>query len=76
MGRKNKVIYHGCEDIQANWGMCSDPRGLLTIGNEYTVMRIDSHDWYTKYYLKEMPLFGFNSVCFDYLKEVDHNETA
>lgn len=41
----------------------------LEDGKIYTVERTDVHGWSTDVYLVEVPGMGFNSVCFEEIKE-------
>jgi len=60
-----KVKYIGTSNDQVNWGGNDDPRGLLTEGNTYEILKTEVHSWHTKYYLKEFPDKKFNSVSFE-----------
>ena len=60
-----KAIYNGASDEQVKWGANDDPRGVLTEGKEYEVLRTDVHTWHTKYILADYPALKFNSVCFE-----------
>lgn len=60
----DKVTYTGATDEQVNWGSCTDPRGILTVGAQYEVERYDVHGWHTKVQLAGVPGW-FNSVCFE-----------
>lgn len=61
MGKKLKYI--GCDDCQASWSRCDDPRGVLTKDKKYKVEQYDVHTWHTR--VKLMDIEGwFNSTCF------------
>lgn len=61
------------DDIQVKWGTCADPRGLLTVGEEYEVERIEIHSWHTKIFLKGIDSGrGFNDVSFEYKNYSPH----
>lgn len=64
-----KVKYIGCDDDQA-FGYpkkegFTDPRPLLTVGQEYDLEYAVIHDWHTVYVLEGYKNLGFNSVCFE-----------
>jgi hypothetical protein len=59
-----KVTFIGASDAQVNFGG-DDPRGLLRIGKNYTVIRKTVEPLYTEYTLKDFPKLHFNSVCFE-----------
>lgn len=58
-----KVRFDSCSDAQANFGKSEDPRPHLKQGQEYEVDRVETHNWYTLYYLTSFSI-PFNSVCF------------
>ena len=59
-----RLQYTGeCDDAQANFAGCTDPRGVLQPGAIYEVEREDVHSWHTKVFLKHVN-GGFNSVLF------------
>ena len=60
-----KVKYKGCSDDQVRWGSNDDPRGILVIGKEYSVQKMEVHSWHTKYWLWEHPNNKFNSANFE-----------
>ena len=47
---------------------------LLTIGEEYTVVKIDVHSWHTLVRVREFPDQWFNSVLFEELDEFEEEE--
>lgn len=58
------VTYIGCTDAQIRWCNCDDPRGLLTIGQNYEIWDKEIHSWHTKIELQRFRGKKFNSVCF------------
>lgn len=52
------------DEVQSRWGNCDNAHEHLTVGNEYTVEKVDVHSWHTKVFLKEIPGKAFNSVQF------------
>ncbi len=50
---------------QIDWGSHLDPRGLLSVGQEYALDYADMRNQHTKIFLKEFPGKSFNSVWFD-----------
>lgn len=60
-----KARFIGCNETQIKWGSNDDPNGLLEVGGEYEIERVDVHTWHTKIYLVDFPDKGFNSVCFE-----------
>lgn len=68
------VRYIGADDAQVKWGMCDDPRPLLTEGNVYEVEEWEEHSWHTKVFLVGVDSDrGFNSVCFKEVADVPHD---
>lgn len=61
----DKIRYKGSTDDQVTWGNNDDPRGLLDIGQTYTVNLVELHSWHTKLELEGFPGKRFNSVCFE-----------
>jgi len=62
------VRYTGCDNGQANFGNCDDPRDVLTVRGVYEIEDKEVYSWYTRY--KLLGCTGwFNSVCFDELGE-------
>lgn len=51
------------ESIQ--WGGHTDPTGILDVGKDYKVERIDVHSYHTRIYLVGISGY-FNSVWFDW----------
>ena len=45
--------------------VCSNNAPLLTVGETYTVTKVEVHRWYTYVYLEEFPDHRFNSVQFE-----------
>ena len=66
-----KVRYIGATEAQVRWGGCEDSRSLLTVGETYEVRREEVHSYHTKLHLKGYSDRGFNSVCFEVLKELE-----
>lgn len=65
-----KYIEENVSDMSITWGgRYTDPRGVLTDGEEYEVNDIDEHTWHTRVYLEGFPNTIFNSVWFDEIKE-------
>jgi len=62
--RGHRVIYVGACDDQIAWGGSDDPRGILTIGREYTVDHTEVHSWHTKVVLEGIE-GKFPSVVFE-----------
>lgn len=58
------VRYIGATDAQVAWGSCSDPRGVLRLGEIYLVEDKKIHSWHTKLKLENYEGW-FNSVCFE-----------
>lgn len=59
-----KFKFIGTDDYQVKWGNNDDPRPLMVIGQEYTLINKEVHSWHTKYMFKEFPGKKFNSVAF------------
>lgn len=49
---------------QVRWGSNDDPRGVLIVGQVYTVVRREVHSWHTKVWLREFPDLKFNAIHF------------
>ena len=60
------MVFKGCSDEQVMWGSNIDPRKVMKVGDKVTIERTEVHTWHTKFYFKEYPGMGFNSVCFDW----------
>lgn len=61
-----KIRYMGADDFQVNQGTGNDdPRGVLTEGEIYTVLKTEVHSWHTKVRLVEFPEQKFNSASFE-----------
>lgn len=60
----NKVVFTGCTEAQHKWGNNTNPDGILTIGQIYTVKDVEEHTWHTKILLEGIE-GKFNSVCFE-----------
>ena len=65
MKSSNKVSYTGCSKEQISWGSNDDPSTVLTMGDIYTIRKVEVHKWHTKIELREFPGKMFNSTCFD-----------
>jgi hypothetical protein len=52
-----------------SWFPGKENSKLLTVGEVYTVVYVDVHNWYTAVTLKELPGFQFNSVLFEEIDE-------
>ena len=63
-----KVVFTGCSDVQVSYGGHHDPRPHLEIGGVYSLIREDIDSWSTDYYLEGFEQYGFNSVCFEFVK--------
>lgn len=63
-----KVKYVGTCDEAVKWGSNTDPRGLLSEGEIYTVDHTEVHTWHTKVYLEGVD-GKFNSTAFEDYKE-------
>jgi hypothetical protein len=60
----HKVEYTGASIESIRWGGCDDPRGILIIGDIYTVDRTEVHSQHTKVVLEGYD-GRFNSVSFE-----------
>lgn len=58
------VAYIGCSIEQIKWGGNDSPEGILNIGQQYVVEKVEPHTWHTKIHLKGIP-GRYNSVCFE-----------
>ena len=58
-----KVKFVGKEPT--TWGVSAFNAKLLTLGEVYTIKKIEQHSWHTKVFLKEFPDVEFNSVWFE-----------
>jgi hypothetical protein len=60
----DSVKFLGCSKAQIQWGYNDDPNGILVVGDEYIVEKVEVHTWHTKLYLKGIK-GKFNSSCFE-----------
>jgi hypothetical protein len=60
----DKVKFLGCSEVQIQWGGNDDPNGILVVGDEYVIEKVEVHTWHTKLYLKGIK-GKFNSSCFE-----------
>ncbi len=60
-----RVTFSGCSDAQATYCGGVDPRGVLTPGQQYEVVRTEVFDCHTHYHIEvDGKLIPFNSGCF------------
>lgn len=59
-----KVMFTGQDKYQRQWGGHDEADGVLSIGQVYTVERINTYSSRTLVWLEEVPNKHFNSVCF------------
>lgn len=61
--RGDVVRYVGTNDDQVDWASLDDPRGLLEVGEDYTVESVEVHSYHTHVRIVGIP-GEFSSVCF------------
>ena len=65
MEKPKQVTFSGCSNMQATYGGGVDPRGVLTPGQTYEVVRVEVFDWHTHYHIEiDGKLLAFGSGCF------------
>jgi len=64
-GTKVKFVEDDVSEAQINWGGNDDPRGVLVVGQEYTIDHTEVHSQHTKVFLEEHPGKIFNCVWFE-----------
>ncbi len=64
-GNKVRFVEENVSNAQINWGGNNDPRGLLVVGQIYTIDHTEVHSQHTKVFLVEHPFYRFNSIWFE-----------
>jgi len=67
MKKGTKVKFVNTSEMVAAFGDNDDPNVYLTLGNIYTVAKIDIRKWYSKILLDEISSRWFNSKHFEFI---------
>jgi hypothetical protein len=61
-----QVRFVGVKDeMQIRWGSHVDPRGILDVGDVYTIEGTEVHTWHTKVFLEGFSGKSFNGAWFE-----------